>query len=251
MIERIVHLCYAGTSGSARAAVNIAAGSADPTRHAYVFYGACALRADYGRQLDELGCAWRYVHKPRGLLTRAYRKVAEAVVEIADRAVVFHGSRSLPVAVRVKRLAPQMKVVAVQHGPSSELTSCLQRAVCKRFSRLADRTVTVSAGMGELIEKHLHLSPPATIITNGVDVDYWAAPPSAVAPEPALRVVMVATLSPHKGQADLLYALRQLRDRGKDVTVCLVGSGPDERSLRRLVERLDLADWVTFAGDLY
>ena len=250
MTERIVHLCYAGTSGSARAAVNIAAGSADPTRHAYVFYGACELRADYTTQLDELGATWRYVHKPRGLLTRAYRRVGEAVIEMAGQAVSFHGSRSLPVASRVRHLAPHLAIIAVQHGPSSELTSRLRRKVCERFGRLADLTITVSAGMAELIDKHLHLSPPPTVITNGVDVDYWAAPPTTRTPQSPLRLIMVATLSPHKGQADLLHALAQLTGRAQDVTLTLVGGGPEEKLIRSLVHRLGVADRVALVGDL-
>lgn len=253
MGERIVHLCYAGTSGSARAAINIAAGSAEPTRHAYVLYGSCEVRGDYARQLDDLGSPWRYVHKPRGLLTRAYRRVAEALIEMADRIVVCHGSRSLPVAANIPRLAPGVKLVAVQHGPSSELTSWSRRAVCERFSRLADRTVTVSAGMAELVGRRLRLlagSGPLAVIVNGVDVDYWAAPPPAITPDAPIRLVIVATFSPHKGHADLLYAVRQLRHRGRDVAACLVGSGPEEPLIRRLLRRLDLAGEVTFTGDL-
>ena len=44
-VNRIVHFCYSGTSGSTRVALNVSRGSTDPSRHAYVFYGVEPLRA--------------------------------------------------------------------------------------------------------------------------------------------------------------------------------------------------------------
>ncbi len=67
MRRPIVHLCYAGTSGASRAAMNIAHGSVHPSRHAYVLFGTPPMRADYGPELTATGCRWSYVPKRRGL----------------------------------------------------------------------------------------------------------------------------------------------------------------------------------------
>jgi len=253
MASRIVHLCYAGTSGSTRAAINISAGSAGPSRHAYVFYGTCPMRRDYGGQLDELGCAWRYVHKPRGWLNAAYGRVAKAIVDLSPAAAVLHGSRSLPVGMWLRWMGRGVAIVAVQHGPSRELTSWWRRRVCLRFSRLADRTVTVSAGMASLIGNRPALASaaaPLAVIPNGIDVDYWWTNASEMRTDGPVRLVMVATLDRHKGHAVLLRAVGRIREAGVDVRCELAGAGHQEKHLRSLAEKLGIGERIMFLGDL-
>ncbi|MHC4562252.1 MAG: glycosyltransferase [Planctomycetota bacterium] len=252
MTERIVHLCYAGTSGSTRVAVNIAAGSTDPARHAYVFYGTCTMRADYGRQLEALGCAWRYARKQRGWLWPGYRRIAREIIRLGPAVVVLHGSRSLPVGRHVRRMAPGVKIVAVQHGPSRELTSWWRRDVCRRFSLLADRTVTVSEEMAAMILSRPSLAKacqPLTVIPNGLEVDYWSAEPTTISPDTPLRLAMVAVLAPYKDHATLLHAARLLFDVDRDVHLRLVGGGWGG-DLGELIDELGLVNVVSFEGDV-
>ena len=62
------------------------------------------------------------------------------------------------------------------------------------------------------------------------------------------RVLCVGRLVPEKGQSVLLHAFARLADRGVDAELELVGYGPAENDLKRLAERLGLADRVIFAG---
>jgi colanic acid/amylovoran biosynthesis glycosyltransferase len=62
------------------------------------------------------------------------------------------------------------------------------------------------------------------------------------------RVLCVGRLVPEKGQSVLLHAFARLAESGVDAELELVGSGPAENGLRRLAERLGLADRVIFAG---
>jgi glycosyltransferase involved in cell wall biosynthesis len=248
----IVHLAYAGTSGSTRVAVNIAAGSTDPARHAYMFYGTCSMRADYGRQLESLGCTWRYERKLRGWFMPGYRRIARELLRLNPRVVVLHGSRSFPVGRYIRRMAPEVQLVAVQHGPSRELTNCWRREVCRRFSQLADRTVTVSEEMASMILDRPALAKacePMTVIPNGLEVDYWAADPPTISPDKPLRLAMVAVLASYKDHATLLHAARMLFDVDRDVHVRLVGGGWDG-SLRELIDELGLVNVVSFEGDV-
>ncbi len=253
MAQRIVHLCYAGTSGSTRTAVNIAAGSADPARHAYLFYGACDMRADYGAQLDAIGCEWRYTHKARGLPARAYGRVARDLIALQPACVIFHGSRSLPVLWRTHLKKAKFASIAVQHGPSKEVTGWWHRQACIQFAAMTDRTVTVSAGMAELIDKHRGLAEacrPLVVIPNGIDVDYWYAEPLALPTAGPVRLVAVGTLDRRKGHADLLRAVAMLRQAGRNVLCDIVGSGPLVGKLKRLAMKLRIADEVNFLGDV-
>ena len=252
MSQRIVHLCYSGTSGSSRTAINIAAGSAEATRHAYVLYGVCPVRADYGQQLDGLGCEWRYVRKPRGLLSRAYCRVAPEILRLEPACVIFHGSRSLPLLWRLRLKSPKLAAVAVQHGPSREITSWWRRQTCVRFSKAADRTVTVSEGMAELIGRYRTLADacrPLTVIPNGIDVDYWRGEPPAPPASGPVRLAMAATLDARKGQKTLLRAIAQLRSAGRNVACELLGGGPQMGKCQAVAAKLGIADIVQFRGD--
>jgi len=61
-------------------------------------------------------------------------------------------------------------------------------------------------------------------------------------------LVNIGTLEPRKNQAFLLRVLAEARRRGRDLTLTLVGDGPDRARLSQLVQELSLQDLVHFAG---
>ena len=63
-------------------------------------------------------------------------------------------------------------------------------------------------------------------------------------------LICVGRLSPEKGQAGLLRAFAQLRERHEDVRLRLVGDGPDRNALEALAAELGLTDRLTFLGRL-
>ena len=63
-----------------------------------------------------------------------------------------------------------------------------------------------------------------------------------------LSILCVGRLVPEKGQAVLLDALADLRSRGVDATVTLVGDGDSRHALESTARRLGLDDHVHFAG---
>lgn len=250
---RLVHLCYSGTSGATRAALNIARGSARASRHAYVLFGVEPVRPDYEQELRGYGCAWTYVPKRRGFDPRAYGRAARAVLEARAEVAVLHGSRLFPVVLRMggRRGAPLR--IAVQHGPSLEITSLPRRMGCTVFSWLAHRTVTVSQDMAALIGRYPILRRacrPLAVIPNGIDTSWWQAPPPEPSRDGTLRIGMVATLELHKDHATLLRAVRLLVERGCPIQLQLVGAGPQEPVLKGLAQELNLSSAVTFEGNV-
>jgi glycosyltransferase involved in cell wall biosynthesis len=70
-----------------------------------------------------------------------------------------------------------------------------------------------------------------------------------VADVPARRQILsVGRLVPDKGQAVLVHALASLQQRGHDLELLLIGSGPGEASLRKLAHDLGVADRVILTG---
>ena len=251
MQRRIVHLCYAGTSGASRVALNIAWGCPDPPRHAYVLLGATPMRADYAAELDELGCRWLFVRKRRGLDWMGYRRAAVAIGRLGPAAAVLHGSRLLPVALWLRMMRRRLPLVGVQHGPTRELTDNRYRWVCTAFSTVVDGTITVSQAMADLIGRYPLLGracSPLVVIHNGVDAEYWRAAPPRIQAGGPLVIGMVAAMESYKDHPTLLRAARMLIDRGRAVSLHLVGSGPREPALHDLAAKLGLEQAVRFEG---
>jgi glycosyltransferase involved in cell wall biosynthesis len=65
-----------------------------------------------------------------------------------------------------------------------------------------------------------------------------------------LRLVVVARLSAQKGLFLMLEALAQVRDRGIDVQVNIIGDGPERSELAQKIVELNLVDRVSLVGAL-
>jgi phosphatidylinositol alpha-1,6-mannosyltransferase len=61
-------------------------------------------------------------------------------------------------------------------------------------------------------------------------------------------ILTVARLSERKGHDTVIRALARIRDAFPDLVYLIVGTGPDEKRLRSLIEELGVADRVIFCG---
>jgi glycosyltransferase involved in cell wall biosynthesis len=133
------------------------------------------------------------------------------------------------------------------HGPS-EFYDVLNQAVAEKV-RHADFAVAISDFgrsqlMGLVGEEHwdkLHV----------VHCGVFPAAYEAVSPDGrsgAVRIVTVGRLAPVKGHALLLEAVHDLRGRGTEAHLTLIGDGPKRDELERRAEELGVLDLVTFTG---
>lgn len=118
------------------------------------------------------------------------------------------------------------------------------RVVC--ISDFARSQVMTQAGEGDWDKLE--------VIRSGLDVTAFAAARNgngAAASEPAarpLRLLCVGRLVPLKGQALLLEAMAELRARGRDAHLTMVGDGPKREALLARCEALGLSERVEWAG---
>jgi colanic acid/amylovoran biosynthesis glycosyltransferase len=133
------------------------------------------------------------------------------------------------------------------HGPDEfyELPTNRMREKARR----ADMVVCIShfarsQVMGLLDEADWH---KVEVVRCGIDPARFR-PAERVPRERAARILNVGRLVPVKGQAVLLRALASLVARGLDVELTIVGRGPQEGELRRLVAELGLGDRVELPG---
>jgi glycosyltransferase involved in cell wall biosynthesis len=81
----------------------------------------------------------------------------------------------------------------------------------------------------------------------GVDPEIFAPKPERAAPE-TFEILCVGRLTPAKGQHILIDAVERLTQEGRQVRLRLVGSGPDETSLREHAARSAAGEYVIFEG---
>jgi len=81
----------------------------------------------------------------------------------------------------------------------------------------------------------------------GVGAEIFAPRPGRPASEP-FEILCVGRLTPAKGQHILIDAVEQLMQDGRQVRLRLVGSGPDETSLREHAARSTAAECMVFEG---
>ena len=117
--------------------------------------------------------------------------------------------------------------------------------------RDAEFTVVVAEWLREqVLESYPGLDPSKILRGHmGVDTRKWV-PGGLRSENSAFRLVTVARLHVGKGHDVLIKAVARLRDRGRDLVVTAVGSGPELAQLERLVGDLELGDAVEFAGSL-
>ncbi len=117
----------------------------------------------------------------------------------------------------------------------------------------AEFTIAISHKLLEQMrEEFPELRPDQTLLGRiGVDTKKWRPrrgdEPRAAGP---WRLVTVARLHRSKGHAVLIRAIGRLLRNGADVTLRVVGSGPERPVLERLVEELGLRQRVSFTGSL-
>jgi phosphatidylinositol alpha-1,6-mannosyltransferase len=111
-----------------------------------------------------------------------------------------------------------------------------------------------AAGLTACSEQHRELAQqtepylPIEAIPNGVDTSVFHPDPTTQRENEAVRLVCSGRLIERKGQQHLIPAVAELKERGLDVELLIVGTGDNELTLRRQVEELGLEDTVRFTG---
>jgi glycosyltransferase involved in cell wall biosynthesis len=128
-------------------------------------------------------------------------------------------------------------------GPLAALGRGLERRVAPPFYRRTEMVTPSDATRDELLE--LGFRPDrVTAIPNGIDPRF--RPGGARTPAPS--IVAVARLAPVKRLSLLVESVIAARERVPDLTLTIVGDGPERAALGRQVSDADAGDWISFAG---
>ena len=146
---------------------------------------------------------------------------------------------------------------AVDHGSTTEdsLRYRLTRALETWAVKKADAVTVICEGLrGDLITRGV-APRKITVIPNAVDIDQFTVSGKA---DPELKLKLglgnnrvlgfIGSFYAYEGLDLLLRALPLMLQRAPDLKVLLVGGGPQDEILKRLVCALDLKERVIFTG---
>jgi colanic acid/amylovoran biosynthesis glycosyltransferase len=127
-------------------------------------------------------------------------------------------------------------------------------AMCEKFEEAAF-TIAITQSLLDQIRRDFPTvqSEQALLGRIGVDTRKWVPYPRPQWGEQAMRpfrVMTVARLHKSKGHDVLIQAVGELAAAGRDVTLDLIGAGPEREALERQVREGGLGDRVIFHGSL-
>lgn len=166
------------------------------------------------------------------------------------------------------RLAGVKKVLATVHQPHTESHGIFSKMMLRVSSWLCTSFIVVSRnaetswfGTASLFDEHKSLQQQSSHFTvyNAIDiiriqelarqVDSNAAKEAQQIDSKSFVFGAVSRLREEKGIDLLVEAFSRLVAEGHNVHLHIVGNGPDENELKRLVSKLNIAHKVTFFGE--
>ena len=185
------------------------------------------------------------------------RRAVAALAKHGCDSVLFGAAAPLGLLAPALRRAGAKRIVAITHGHEAGWAALPgARGLLRRIGDDVD----VVTYLGEYFRVRLAraLSPAAAArmvrLAPGVDVTAFRPGSGGAAVRRRLGldgrpvVLCVSRLVPRKGQDTLLRAWPEVLAAAPDAALLLVGSGPFEKNLRNLAERLRLNRSVYFAG---
>ena len=206
--------------------------------------------------LDQL----RVVVSLRDRLEEVVRAIGPDVIHA--HSPCLNGLAALPVARRhsiplVYELRASWEDAAVSHGTTREgsVRYRLSKALETYVLRRADAIVTICDGLRDDVLSRGVSSDRVSVVGNAVDRDLLderaqlAAVPAALQSLAGRRVIgFFGSFYSYEGLDLLVNAIATLKRTHDDVALMLLGSGPEDASLRSQVERLGVSGDVTFLG---
>ncbi|MGD8397013.1 MAG: glycosyltransferase [Candidatus Eiseniibacteriota bacterium] len=206
-----------------------------------------AAGAAQGVGVEALEVGWAY-----DLLGPA-RRLARLAAARGARIIHAHDYRSDLLTALAR--GPWKRVTTLHGWVGTSWALRLKEWLDARLVRSFDQVICVSAALAARERRHgLRRS---VVIPNGIDLSPLdAAATSDPAPlrrelgieSPAPVIGAIGRLSAEKGYDTLLYAAARLIGDGRDLTVLLVGDGPEAAALRGLGDQLGLGERLCMPG---
>jgi glycosyltransferase involved in cell wall biosynthesis len=173
--------------------------------------------------------------------------VVSALQPRRPQLVHTHLARALVLGATLARTDAAVRLTTHHHGDlflvqRRRLASLAEAAALRRY----DAVAAVSPAVAEHLVDAAHVDPARVrLVLNG-----WSGNALPHRPAAPPRIVCIGRLRSEKGHAHLLRAFAAVRGSRPDVSLDLLGDGPERASLVRVADELGLGESVVFHGDV-
>ena len=167
-----------------------------------------------------------------------------------------HGYKSDFLSLFSRLMQQQIQLVATNHNYITDtFRGRLYRRLDLRILRCFDRVVAVSGNVREDMIAGGFPEDRIQIVENGIDTDFCTDEQTIAqvraevgAGEKSILLGIVASLTPGKGHADLLDAVRSLACRFPEIRLLIIGDGPLKPTLAHICAESGISRHVAFLG---
>ncbi len=118
------------------------------------------------------------------------------------------------------------------------------------FSRMS-RIIVPSFYLRDILMKHYGVkSDKVAVVYNSVDCKAIETASSGHRKRNGKQIITIGRMVRHKRMAGVITALRELSQKFPDISLVMVGDGPERVNLERLVEKLEVTQRVRFYGNI-
>ena len=191
---------------------------------------------------------------------RLYLRTWKTLVKLVKQHSIkqVHCGRVLPegFAALLLKLTHRIPYTCYVHGEDVEtaLTSRELTFLTSRVMHYAERIIANSQNSKRILTDKWGMPDyKVTVMTPGVDIEKFCPDPSSQAPEhwAGKKVVLtVGRLQKRKGQDMMIRALPELVNMFPDIHYCIIGDGEERSELEQLASRLNVNEYVEFAGEI-
>lgn len=152
-------------------------------------------------------------------------------------------------------------IIITEHDPFP--LPFLKNLIKKHFLNKVSKIITVSENNAKLLKKlYPNHKKKINVIHNGIDLEWWHSQLLRFphqerkeikenifqAREDSLILITIAALHERKGLKYLIEAMPDITAKYPNIKLVILGEGPEENELKKLVESLKLANHIEFLG---
>lgn len=243
---RVLHFVTGGFSGATKVAIDLveAHNQIQSTENLLVLRRKKTTVPEKLAELEEKNVDYRVITGATHIATvQELKKLCE---KWQPDILVAHGFPEHLLGRRAGLLAKVPHLVQVEHN-SKERYTPWKLYQTRKLSKSTARIVAVSEGVAQVLSQQ-GLKAPIQAIPNGIDTARFGGAELFQVTERPKDIIMVGRYAKSKDHVTLIKALYQLKKRGINSTLTLVGSGRKryQKEIHNLVKGYDLQNQVTF-----
>ncbi|MBY6032524.1 glycosyltransferase [Marinobacter daepoensis] len=210
----------------------------------------------FERELDKRGIEYISIPCRKRINIHQFLSINKVLNDIDPDVVHCHNYKSNFYVALCLMKNKKIKKIATLHGYLLPKLFTLLRFyyfIDRKILRSFDKIVLVSDKIKKRLPRRIAMSENISVIYNGISTDFLESNEcnneySCLLKDDGVKFICVGRLSSEKNYMEAIYLFSLIEKKLSKSTLCIVGEGPEEYKLKKLVNELNLDTKVFFTG---